>query len=105
MDGFTERSHRFRGDRPRPHPRLFSAAKLMRSLSITTPAAFFSSLILLPLSAFAAVSRREFPRPSCDHENGGGEMNQQTCGNCFDRLAGFSTCIQAAAEPEALHFQ
>ena len=72
---------------------------------VTTPPTFFSSLILLLLPAFAAVSRRGFPQPSCNHENGGGGMNHWPCGNCFDRFAPFSACTQAAVAPEALQFQ
>jgi hypothetical protein len=66
-----------------PSPRLPRAAKLMRPLTITTPPTFFSSLILLLFPAFAVVSDRGFPLPSCNHEYGGGGMNPQTSGNFF----------------------
>jgi hypothetical protein len=77
--------------------------------TFTTPPNFLNSLILLLPRAFATVSRRGFPQPSCNHEIGGGEMNrqpcQQTCGNRPFPFAALPARTQAAVETEALHFQ
>ena len=66
---------------------------------------FFSSLILLLLAAFAGVFRRGFPPPSCEHENGGGGMNQPTCGNRSYRFAAFSAGTHAAVLPDVLYLE